>query len=173
MAVSRVVVGEAVQYGAMEGTTPPVDLDKVRLDRLAKIREGLKARDLAGALLFDQVNVRYATDATNMQIWCLHNEVRYCFVATEGPCILFDFAHVSHLTGGLPTIDEQRPARAAYYMGSGNRVQGTRQALRPGKSRTWCVSMAAATGASPSTAQALTAFWHCRPRVSPFMTVSS
>ena len=123
MAVSRVVVGEAVQYGAMEGTTAPVDLDRLRLGRLARVREGLKARDLAGALFFDQINVRYATDATNMQLWCLHNEVRYCFVATEGPCILFDFAHVSHLTKGLPGIDECRPERSASYMGSGPRVR--------------------------------------------------
>jgi Xaa-Pro aminopeptidase len=123
MAESRVAARQVVQYGAMEGTTPPVDLDKLRLERLGNIRRALKARDLAGALLFDQVNVRYATDATNMQIWCLHNEVRYCFVATEGPCILFDFAHVAHLTDGLPTIDERRPARAAFYMGSGPRVR--------------------------------------------------
>lgn len=122
MAVSRVVVGEGVQFGAMEGTTPPVDLDRMRLGRLEKIREGLKERDWAGVLLMDQLNVRYATDATNMQIWCLHNEVRYCFVAAEGPCILFDFAHIRHLTTGLPTIDECRPARSATFMGSGPRV---------------------------------------------------
>jgi Xaa-Pro aminopeptidase len=123
MAHTRVAVKQVVQHGAMDGTVPPVDLDKVRLDRQANVRRELKTRDLAGALLFDQINVRYTTDATNMQLWCLHNEVRYCFLATEGPCILFDFAHVSHLTGGLPTVDEQRPARGAGYMGSGPRVK--------------------------------------------------
>jgi len=61
MAVSRVVVGQAVQFGAMDGTTPPVDLDKMRLSRLAKVREGLKARDLAGALFFDQLKGEDAT----------------------------------------------------------------------------------------------------------------
>jgi Xaa-Pro aminopeptidase len=123
MAKSRVAVKQVVQHGAMEGTTPPVDLDKVRLERLGNVRRELAKRDLAGALLFDQLNVRYATDATNMQLWCLHNEVRYCFVATEGPCILFDFSHVAHLAHGLPTIDERRPARGVYYMGSGTRMK--------------------------------------------------
>ena len=26
--------------------------------------------------MFDQVNTRYATDTTNMQIWCSHYETR-------------------------------------------------------------------------------------------------
>ena len=123
MAESRVAVRQVVQHGAMEGTTPPVDLDKVRLERLGNVRRELAKRDLAGALLFDQLNVRYATDATNMQLWCLHNEVRYCFVATEGPCVLFDFSRVAQLAEGLPTIDERRPARGVYYMGSGTRMK--------------------------------------------------
>jgi hypothetical protein len=62
MAESRVAVRQVVQHGAMEGTTPPVDLDKVRLERLGNVRRELAKRDLAGALLFDQLNVRYATD---------------------------------------------------------------------------------------------------------------
>lgn len=75
------------QHGAMEYSEAPVDLDKVRLYRLGRIREELKKRDYAGIVLFDQVNTRYATDATNMQIWCSHYETRCVFVATEGPTI--------------------------------------------------------------------------------------
>ena len=123
MARSRIASGKAVQYGAMEGVEPPTDLDKVRRDRLANVHRELARRDLAGALLFDQINVRYATDATNMQIWCLHNEVRYCFVATEGPTILFDGARVAHLSDGLPGVSERRPARSATYLGSGGRLR--------------------------------------------------
>ena len=123
MARSRIATGTVVQHGAMEGREPPTDLDKVRRDRLAKVHRELARRDLAGALLLDQLNVRYVADATNMQVWCLHNEVRYCFVATEGPTILFDFSHVAHLSGGLPGLSERRPARAAMYMGSGGRLR--------------------------------------------------
>ncbi|MBT6509758.1 MAG: Xaa-Pro peptidase family protein [Alphaproteobacteria bacterium] len=123
MGHSRVAAAQVVQYGAMEGSIPPTDLDKVRRDRLANVHRELRNRDLAGAVLLDQLNVRYATDATNMQVWCLHNEVRYCFVATDGPCILFDFSHVAHLSDGLPGVTERRPARGVYYMGSGSRMQ--------------------------------------------------
>ncbi len=57
------------QHGAMEFSQPPVDLDTARLYRLGRIRRQLEARDYAAILLFDQINTRYATDATNMQVW--------------------------------------------------------------------------------------------------------
>ena len=65
--------GQIRQHGAMEGTNPPVDLDAVRMYRLGRIREQLRRFDYAGVLLYDQLNSRYATDATNMQVWCSHN----------------------------------------------------------------------------------------------------
>ena len=58
------------QHGAMDYTTPPCDLDEVRRYRLARIQEELVRQDLAGIILYDQLNTRYATDSTNMQIWC-------------------------------------------------------------------------------------------------------
>ena len=58
------------QHGAMEHTTPPCDLDEVRNYRLSRIQDELVRQDLAGIILYDQLNTRYATDATNMQIWC-------------------------------------------------------------------------------------------------------
>ncbi len=120
MTTTRISTAQAVQHGAMEGSEAPVDLDQVRRYRLANVHRQLALSDLAGVLLFDQLNVRYAIDATNMQVWCLHNEVRYCFVATEGPAILFEFGHGTHLTEGYPGISERRPARAATYFTSGS-----------------------------------------------------
>ena len=75
----------ARQHGAMEFSESPVDLHVVRSYRLERIREQLRRHDYAGILLFDQVNCRYACDATNMQIWCSHYEARCVFVATDGP----------------------------------------------------------------------------------------
>ena len=109
----------ARQHGAMEYSDPPADLDGVRLYRLGRIREQLKQRDYAGILLFDQVNTRYATDATNMQIWSSHYETRCVFVATEGPVVLFDYANHPHLAEGLPTIDEYRVLPSFYYFTAG------------------------------------------------------
>ncbi len=54
----------ARQHGAMEFTTAPVDLDAVRRYRLSRLRSEMKHSDVAGLVLFDQINTRYATDAT-------------------------------------------------------------------------------------------------------------
>ncbi len=110
----------ARQHGAMEYTNAPVDLDKVRRYRLERIREQLREKDYAGALLFDQVNCRYACDATNMQVWCSHYETRCVFVATNGPLILFDYGNYPHLAEGIPTIDEYRVNSSFYYFTAGS-----------------------------------------------------
>src|SRR3546814_20506041 len=59
------------------------DKAALRAWRLGRLRQELKARDYAGALLYDPINIRYACDVRNMQVWCLHNAARYVFVPTE------------------------------------------------------------------------------------------
>jgi Xaa-Pro dipeptidase len=98
------------------------DLSAMRLFRLARLREQLARRDYAGIVLADPINVRYATDSANMQVWCLHNPVRYAFVATEGPVILFDFHGCAHLSAHLELVDEVRPGRGWYFFKSGERI---------------------------------------------------
>ncbi len=93
----------------------------MRRYRLGRLRAGLRARGLAGALLFDPLNLRYATDQTNVQVWCGHNAVRYAFVATEGPVVLFDFHNREHLSEHLPLVDEVRPAIATAWFFAGER----------------------------------------------------
>jgi Xaa-Pro dipeptidase len=103
---------------AQAGLEAP-DMDIVRHHRLGRIRDQLKVRDAAGCLLYDPLNIRYATDTSNMQVWCLHNAVRYCFVATEGPVVLFDFHGCGHLSAGFNTVTETRQATSWYYFGAG------------------------------------------------------
>jgi Xaa-Pro aminopeptidase len=98
------------------------DLAAMRAYRLARVRTELAARDCAGIVVTDPINLRYATDAANMQVWCLHNAARYAFVATEGPIVLFDFHGCAHLAEPLALVDEVRPARAWYYFHSGARL---------------------------------------------------
>ncbi len=100
----------------------PVDLKALRAYRLARVRAGLKARDYAAILLYDPVNIRYATDTSNMQVWTLHNPVRYAFVPAEGPVVLFEFGSCAHLAEGFETVDEVRPAIAWYFFAAGPEV---------------------------------------------------
>ena len=122
---SRRIVADSLtpptQKGAMDHTTPPTDLDAVRLYRLGRVREALKVYDYAAIILWDPLNTRYATDATNMQVWSMHNEVRYTFIPAEGPVIIFEFDAKDHFSSGLPTVDETRQAISMFYMGAGPR----------------------------------------------------
>ena len=114
--------GRAVrQHGAMEYSEAPVDLDTVRRYRLGRLRVQMRQHDVAGLLLFDQLNTRYATDATNMQVWCSHYETRCVFVALDGPVVLFDYSNHPHLAEDLPTIDEYRVLPVFYYFARGYR----------------------------------------------------
>lgn len=109
----------ARQHGAMEFSEPAAELDAVRRYRLNRLRGEMQMHDYAGLLLFDQINTRYATDATNMQIWCSHYETRCVLVVADGPCVLFDYSNHPHLAEGLPTVDEYRVLPSFYYFAAG------------------------------------------------------
>ena len=113
--------GPARQHGAMEYSEPATDLDAVRRYRLQRVREQLARLDCAGIVLYDPLNLRYATDVTNMQVWTMHNENRYAFIAADGPSILFEYYGCAHLARDVPTVDEIRPPQAWYYMNVGPR----------------------------------------------------
>ncbi len=110
----------AVAEWESAGLRPP-DMEAVRLWRLQRLRSQLQSEDVAGIVLFDPLNIRYALDATNMQVWSAHNAVRYAFVATDGPVILFDLARCEHLTAHLPLIDEIRDATGWFFFQNGPR----------------------------------------------------
>ncbi len=95
------------------------DMDVARRYRLTRIRAELQKRDLAGIVVYDPLNVRYATDSTDMQLWVMHNAVRYAFVATDGPVILWDFHNCEHLSWHLDLIDEIRHGTAWHYYEAG------------------------------------------------------
>jgi len=114
---------EARQHGAMEYSQAPTDLDAVRMYRLGRVREALKERDYAAIILYDQLNTRYATDATDMQLWCAHNENRFVFVPAEGPVIVFEYGGFKHLSEDLPGVDEVRQVTTWYYFGAGPRIE--------------------------------------------------
>jgi len=105
----------------------PIDLAKLRRQRLERLRTMLVEFDCAGAVLFDPINIRYATDVVNMQVWCLHNPARYAFVASEGPVVLFEFPGCAHLCEGIEIVDEVRPAQSWTYLMAGPNTQAWAQ----------------------------------------------
>lgn len=100
---------------------PQVDESRMRIDRLNRLQKELQARDLGGMLLYDPINIRYATDCRNMQIWTMHNSARYCLVPAEGKATLFDFVNCKHLSDGMETIEESRPGTLWYNHTAGSK----------------------------------------------------
>ncbi|WP_254446047.1 Xaa-Pro peptidase family protein [Ruegeria sp. HKCCD7255] len=87
------------------------------------MREQLDKENCAALLLYDPCNIRYAFDCSNMQVWTLHNPMRYALILAGGPAIMFEFAGCLHQSEGLPGIDELRVAKTWMYMASGDKTE--------------------------------------------------
>ena len=103
------------------GITPP-DIPALRAYRLSRLQEQIRKHDCAGLLLFDPLNIRYATDCTNMQLWIAHNPARAVFVPPEGKMILWDFHNCEHLSAHLPLIGELRSGASFFYFETGDQT---------------------------------------------------
>jgi Xaa-Pro aminopeptidase len=99
-----------------------IDDERLRTDRLAKLRAELVRNDYGAALLSDPLNIRYATGSRNMAVWTLHAPGRYAFVPVEGPVVLFEYGTSRHLSEGLSTIDELRTSTPWFYFMAGSRI---------------------------------------------------
>ncbi|MGB3495924.1 MAG: Xaa-Pro peptidase family protein [Elainellaceae cyanobacterium] len=118
----RVEIGptpQAFQEWAQLGLTPP-NLPRLRQTRLNRIVAQLQQRDYAGVLLFDPVNIRYATDCPNMQVWIAHNPARAAFVGADGHVILWDFHGCGHMSAHLELIQELRTGAGFSYFLAGD-----------------------------------------------------
>jgi Xaa-Pro aminopeptidase len=99
------------------------DMRRMRHYRLERVRQRLRAADVAGIVLYDPINIRYATGSRNMTVWTLHNAARYCFILTDGPIVLFEYKNADHLNAGLEAIDEIRPTIPWYFFGGGQKYR--------------------------------------------------
>ena len=97
------------------------DLSEMRRYRIERVRAQMAMMGYDGALLMDPMNIRYATDSTNMQIWVMHNAARYCWVGMDGSCIVWEFNECEFLDAHNPAVTEVRPARGSTYFLAGPR----------------------------------------------------
>ncbi len=111
----------ALQEWTQAGLELP-DVARMRRYRVDRIRHQLAESDCDAAVLYDPLNVRYATDTTNMSIWTMHNAVRFVYLPVEGPIVLFEFSHGEFLSLHSEVIDEIRPARSVVRFYAGDRV---------------------------------------------------
>ena len=63
----------------------------MRAYRLSRLVKAVQAREFGGVLLFDPMNIRYATDSTNMQLWNTHNPFRAVLICADGYMVIWDY----------------------------------------------------------------------------------
>ncbi len=78
-----------------------VDPVRLRTGRLKRLQAAMRQHGVEACLLFNPANVRYATGATTMTVYCLGSFVRCALVAAEGKPILFEHANSMHLFSGI------------------------------------------------------------------------
>lgn len=78
-----------------------VDGRRLREGRLARLQEAMRANDVEACLLFNPANVRYATGATTMTVYCLGSFVRCALVPAEGRPMLCEHPNSIHLFGDI------------------------------------------------------------------------
>ena len=118
----RVEIGPtqlAFDEWAAAGLQAP-NLDDMRRFRHNRLVEHINARDLAGLLMFDPLNIRYATDSSNMQLWNTHNPFRACLVCADGHMVLWDYKNSPFLSAFNPLVNEVRSGASMFYFSTGD-----------------------------------------------------
>jgi Xaa-Pro aminopeptidase len=112
-----------VGAGPLKNPVPAGTINTVRAYRHQRLKEQVLKHDCAAILLYDPLNIRYATDCSDMQVWTMHNATRYVLLFVDGPTICFEYEQAMHLAEGLDKVDEVRPAITWFYFSAGPRVE--------------------------------------------------
>ena len=95
-------------------------LDGIQSWRIKQIQKWLNRNDCAAIVLFDPVNIRYATATRNMQVWTMHNNCRYAVVFASAEIVLFELPSSTHLS--KKAVSDIRPALSFDFMAVGIRT---------------------------------------------------
>ncbi len=98
------------------------DLDAMRSYRWRRLTQHIVDRDYAGLLMFDPLNIRYATDTTNMQIWNTHNPFRAVLLCADGYMVIWDYKNAPFLASFNPLVREVRSGADLFYFDRGDKV---------------------------------------------------
>ncbi|MEM1302900.1 MAG: dimethylsulfonioproprionate lyase DddP, partial [Pseudomonadota bacterium] len=103
------------------GLTLP-NLAAMREYRWKRLTQHIVERDYGGLLMFDPLNIRYATDSTNMQLWNTHNPFRAVLVCADGYMVIWDYKNAPFLSTFNPLVREQRAGADLFYFDRGDKV---------------------------------------------------
>ena len=121
---NRIEIGPtqlAYSEWAAVGLTLP-DLGAMRKYRWQRLTQHIVNRDYGGLLVFDPLNIRYATDSTNMQLWNTHNPFRAVLVCADGYMVIWDYKNSPFLSTFNPLVKEQRSGADLFYFDRGDKA---------------------------------------------------
>ena len=98
------------------------DLAEMRRYRWSRLTRHIVDRGYAGLLMFDPLNIRYATDSTNMQLWNTHNPFRAVLVCADGYMVIWDYKNAPFLSSFNPLVREVRSGADLFYFDRGDKV---------------------------------------------------
>ncbi len=113
---------------AAAGLTAP-NLATMRAYRWQRLTQGLIDRDYGGLLMFDPLNIRYATDTTNMQLWNTHNPFRACLLCADGHMVMWEYKNSPFLVTFNPLVKELRSGATFFYNSTGDAGQAAARAF--------------------------------------------
>lgn len=99
------------------------NLDRMRRARWQRLTQHIVDRDYGGILLFDPLNIRYATDTTNMQLWNTHNPFRAVLLCADGYMVIWDYKNSPFLADFNPLVRESRSGASMFYFTTGDQGQ--------------------------------------------------
>lgn len=103
------------------GLQPP-NLDAMRHHRWSRLTKSIADRGYGGLLMFDPLNIRYATDTTNMQLWNSHNPFRACLLCADGHMVMWEYKNSPFLVTFNPLVKELRTGASFFYNVCGDAV---------------------------------------------------
>ena len=98
------------------------NLEAMRDYRLKRLVKGINDRGFGGLLVFDPLNIRYATDSTNMQLWNTHNPFRAVLVCADGYMVIWDYKNARFLSEFNPLVRERRSGADLFYFDRGDKL---------------------------------------------------
>jgi Xaa-Pro aminopeptidase len=113
-----------------------LDMGRLRVERLARLKAELEASSLGAVLTFDFHNIRYMT-ATHIGTWAMDKMIRFAILPRGGDPVLWDFGSAAkHHTLQTTWLDEPHAAagRGDNY-GSRAGISTLRGAIGPGAHR--------------------------------------
>jgi Xaa-Pro aminopeptidase len=107
-----------------------IDVDRLRDDRLRRLREQLDASELGAVLAFDFTNIRYMT-ATHIGTWAIDKLIRFALLVRGGEPIVWDFGSAArHHELYAPWLDH--PSDDRNPSGARAGISTLRGAFHPG-----------------------------------------